>query len=136
MPPVFETAAFSAPRLGLGECYEFLQVARRHRGVDRKDVLGAHEGRDRKKLQECLVLRVGMQYRIDDMSGGHQLNRLTIRRGSQQRLARHDIVSARPIVDDDLLPPGLGQLLADEPRRSAGGAPGALGTMKRIGRLG
>ena len=119
MPPVFETAAFSWPGFAFASAMNSFRLFAGTEALTARMYSVLTSVATGRELQELLVLRVRVQDRVDDVSRRHEGDRLAVRRGALQRFAGDDVVASGPVVDDDLLPPRSGQLVADESRRDA-----------------
>jgi len=86
------------------------------------------DGRNRRKNAFDVVRYVLEQRGVDrDVAGRDHDQRIAVWRCSCRVSHGDETVGARPILNDDLLPPSLGQLRADDPRRDIRNAAGCVG---------
>ena len=88
----------------------------RHRVVHDQYLRGRYQHRNRREVPDRIVGELAIQTRIDGVRGRKDQQRVTIRRRLGDILGADIGARPRAVVDDDLLPPFLGQLLPQSAR--------------------
>ncbi len=79
---------------------------------------------ERREVLFGVVRQFFLERRVDGVADRHHQQRVAVGIRARGQLRRHDAVGAGAVVHDDLLPPGVGQLLAEHARQDVGRATG------------
>src|SRR5829696_5448450 len=111
------------PRLRVG--HEFLQVLRRHRGMDEEHEVGIVDRRHRHEIAHQLVGLLRDQRLVRGVGVRHHEQRVPVRRRLRGLVGADDGAGARPVLDHERPLERFAEILADEAGVDVGGSAGA-----------
>jgi hypothetical protein len=128
---------FARMRLAVSD--QFADGLRRDAGMHDQRLRAVAEAADRLEIAERIIFQVRVEMRAHhERRVGTDQQGVTVRRCAQHDLGSELRVRARPVVDDDLLTPALGETLAEQPGDDIGDAAGGIWhhDAHRLGRIG
>ena len=118
-------AVVQGPGLGLRQRDQLLDVLHRKRRVDHQHRGNTAQHDDGREVLDRIVRKLAEEMRIGGDGGvGRDQERQPVRRRFRHRLRSDGIIAARTVIDDDRLPPRLGQSLGHDTGHGVGHAAG------------
>ena len=108
--------------IGLGGVDEAAHRVGRHTWIDRHQNRGGSDHRNRRKIGNGVVGQLCVDARIDDVTGRHQQQRITVRRSFGDDFGAEHAACSAAIVDHDRLAQARAQLLTKHAGDNVGAA--------------
>jgi hypothetical protein len=131
-----ERGVVQFPGMRLGVIDQLLDRAKRRIRRHQQDVLGGGDQHDGIEVLDRVELRARLQRHVDRERLRAEMERVAVRRRLRRGGGADVAASARAVLDDDVLPPRLGELLGDDAAERVDGAAGGKRDQHAHGPLG